>query len=155
MNSIYLLKYPLIFGVLGAIIGLILRVSYVEPLPAINFKYVLHAHSHVMLLGFVFNALILLVWKHYTNGIDKNSYRYFIGLQVWHVPYDDCFYPSRLCILFHFVFNPAFVDQLYFIDKTVATIGFKECLGRFGKGGYYFSFYIFNWPLCPWSLNGF
>jgi len=43
---------------------------------------VLHSHSHVLLLGFIFNALLILVWTKFTSNIDKVSYRYYIALQV-------------------------------------------------------------------------
>jgi len=74
--------YPLLFGVIGALIGLILRYAYIGTIPSFSFKNVLHAHSHVMLLGFLFNALLILVWTNFTSGIDKNSYKYFIALQL-------------------------------------------------------------------------
>lgn len=82
MSSEKLWKYPLLFGVLGAFIGLILRYAYVGGIPSFSFKNMLHAHSHVMLLGFVFNAFIILVWDKFTKGIDKKSYNYFIALQL-------------------------------------------------------------------------
>lgn len=49
----------------------------------VPFKFMLHAHSHLMMLGFIFNALILLVWQNFTSGFDIRSKRYFIALQVF------------------------------------------------------------------------
>jgi len=74
--------YPLIFGVLGAFIGLVLRYAYTGAISGFPFKNVMHSHSHVLLLGFIFNALLILVWTNFTQGIDKISYRYYIALQV-------------------------------------------------------------------------
>jgi hypothetical protein len=34
-----------------------------------------------MLLGFIFNGLLIMVWKYFTEGIDKWSYRYYLILQ--------------------------------------------------------------------------
>lgn len=75
--------FPLLFGITGALIGLILRFAYtgLVAIP-LNFKYVLHAHSHVMLLGFLFNAILIYIWTNFTKGIDKISYRYFVAMQV-------------------------------------------------------------------------
>ncbi|MCK4562406.1 MAG: hypothetical protein KAT78_05835, partial [Flavobacteriaceae bacterium] len=74
--------YPLIFGVIGAFIGLALRYAFTGSSIVSPFKNVLHAHSHVMLLGFLFNALLALVWTNFTNGIDKVSYKLYIALQL-------------------------------------------------------------------------
>lgn len=75
-------SFPLIFGMLGAFIGLILRYVYTGSDFSFPFKNLLHAHSHVMLLGFLFNALFILVWINFTKGIDKISYKLFIALQI-------------------------------------------------------------------------
>ena len=74
--------YPLIFGMLGAFIGLVLRYAYTGAISGFPFKNVMHSHSHVLLLGFIFNALLILVWTNFTQGIDKISYRYYVALQV-------------------------------------------------------------------------
>lgn len=39
--------------------GLFLRSQLIAPVAGVSYSYVLHAHSHVMFLGWVFNALIL------------------------------------------------------------------------------------------------
>lgn len=75
-------QYPLLFGVFGALIGLVLRYAYTGVISEFPFKNVLHSHSHVMLLGFLFNALLILVWTHFTNGFDKISYKYYIASQI-------------------------------------------------------------------------
>jgi hypothetical protein len=74
--------YPLIFGMLGAFIGLVLRYAYTGAISGFPFKNVMHSHSHVLLLGFIFNSLLILVWTNFTQGIDKISYRYYVALQV-------------------------------------------------------------------------
>ena len=74
--------YPLSFGILGAFIGLVLRYAYTGSIIAFPFKNVLHAHSHVMLLGFIFNALLILVWINFVKSIDKVSFRYYVAMQI-------------------------------------------------------------------------
>ena len=75
--------YPLLFGITGAFIGLILRYFYTGALSvSINFKFFLHAHSHVMLLGFLFNAILVYVWINFTKEMDRLSYRYYLAMQV-------------------------------------------------------------------------
>lgn len=74
--------YPILFGFLGAFIGLILRYAFADAIPEFPLKNVLHSHSHVMLLGFLFNALVVLLWANFTKGIDRISFKYYIALQV-------------------------------------------------------------------------
>lgn len=74
--------FPLLFGIIGAFIGLLLRYAFTGLTFAFPFKNFLHAHSHVMLLGFLFNAFLILVWTNFSQGIDKISYNYYISLQV-------------------------------------------------------------------------
>ena len=74
--------FPLLFGIIGALIGLVLRYAYTGGITIpFNFKNTLHAHSHVMLLGFLFNALLVFVWVNFTIVMDKISYRYYIAMQ--------------------------------------------------------------------------
>jgi len=75
-------QYPLLFGILGVLMGLALRYAFTGAVAGFPFKNVLHSHSHVLLLGFIFNALLILVWTNFTKGFDKVSYNYYIALQV-------------------------------------------------------------------------
>ena len=77
------LRFPLIFGVIGAFFGLWLRYFFMGGNLPVTYKFMLHAHSHLMILGFIFNALLLLVWQHFSIGFDKISKRYFYALQVF------------------------------------------------------------------------
>lgn len=78
----HLWSFPLIFGFLGAVIGVVLRYAFTGSISGFPFKFVLHSHSHIMLLGFVFNALIVLLFTRFTSGIDKTSYYLYLALQV-------------------------------------------------------------------------
>ena len=75
-------NYPLIFGVMGVFLGLLLRFAYTGTLGGFLFKNVLHAHSHLLLLGFIFNTLLISVWSEFTKGIDKISFNFFLALQI-------------------------------------------------------------------------
>jgi hypothetical protein len=74
--------YPMLFGVLGGLMGLFLRYVYTGGVTGFTLKNLLHSHSHVMLLGFVFNALVALLWIHFTKSIDRKSNFIYICLQV-------------------------------------------------------------------------
>lgn len=58
-----------------ALLGVLLRLFYVFPLP-FNFKYIVHTHSHIALLGFVYIGITTLIYKIYLQENDsKNHYR--------------------------------------------------------------------------------
>jgi hypothetical protein len=73
--------FPLTFGIVGAFLGLLLRYAYTGLITDFPFKNILHAHSHILLLGFIFNALLLIIWSNFTNGFDRISQRYYLALQ--------------------------------------------------------------------------
>lgn len=52
-----LIKLPLVFFFIASILGLALRWHYFHPIAGFNYPFWLHAHSHLMFLGWVFNAL--------------------------------------------------------------------------------------------------
>lgn len=59
---------PLLFLFLAAVIGLFLRWQFIEPTPGINYTFFLHAHSHVMFLGWVFNVFYLSFTDYHLAG---------------------------------------------------------------------------------------
>jgi hypothetical protein len=52
-------RLPLIFLSIAAILGVMLRWQFVSPIAGLKFSNWLHAHSHTMFLGWVFNVLFL------------------------------------------------------------------------------------------------
>lgn len=55
---------------LVGLLGVFLRLFYVTPIPA-NYRYVVHSHSHIALLGWVYIALSTLIYKCYFTQIEK------------------------------------------------------------------------------------
>lgn len=60
-----LFKIPVVFLLIAAGIGLFLRYQVIAPAHGVVYSYVLHAHSHAMFLGWVFNVLILAFTKEF------------------------------------------------------------------------------------------
>jgi hypothetical protein len=54
-----LFRIPLLFFFLASSMGVLLRYMLVYPVERLTFSYLLHGHSHVMFLGWVFNLLFL------------------------------------------------------------------------------------------------
>ncbi|HMV88538.1 MAG TPA: hypothetical protein PK325_07835 [Cyclobacteriaceae bacterium] len=62
-----LFKIPLVFLFIASCIGLFLRYQLISPVNGVVYSYVLHAHSHVMFLGWVFNVLILALTMEFAE----------------------------------------------------------------------------------------
>ncbi|MGB7784664.1 MAG: hypothetical protein WBL27_01055 [Salinimicrobium sp.] len=63
------------YFLLVALLGLFLRLFFVVQIPA-NFRYVVHGHSHIALLGWVYIALTTLIYKMYlSEGKNAAVYR--------------------------------------------------------------------------------
>lgn len=68
---------------LAALLGVFLRLFFVTSIPA-NFRYLVHAHSHIALLGWVYLALSTLIYKMYIQqaGKEKTYKRIFWFTQI-------------------------------------------------------------------------
>jgi len=74
-------RIPFIFFFIAACIGLLLRWHFVSPMDWLQFPYWLHAHSHIMFLGWIFNTLFLAYVSNYS--LSKRRYgTLFIIIQV-------------------------------------------------------------------------
>ncbi|MBC5994513.1 hypothetical protein [Pontibacter cellulosilyticus] len=67
--------------VIVAILGLLLRWMFVAPVAGINYKYLLHAHSHVALLGWLYAAVFVALVSTFLPAElrDKKTYTW----QFW------------------------------------------------------------------------
>jgi hypothetical protein len=73
---------PLIFLFLGSLLGLFLRWQFISPTPHVNYVFFLHAHSHVMFLGWTFNTLFIAFTLNHVLEIEQRSFRFlFVILQ--------------------------------------------------------------------------
>lgn len=78
-----LLSIPLWFFFVASIIGVLLRWQVVSPIDGFHYMNFLHAHSHIMFLGWVFNVLYIgFVINHIPSGEQLIFKRIFIFLQV-------------------------------------------------------------------------
>lgn len=70
-------RIPLLFLFLASAIGVLLRWQFIAPTRGINYTFFLHAHSHVMFLGWVFNVLYIGM---VTDHIAEKEQRFFQAL---------------------------------------------------------------------------
>lgn len=76
-------RIPLLFLVVLSALGLVLRWQMLQPLP-INFRYFVHAHSHTAFMGWVYNALFLLIIQYFIPETQRSRrlFWYFVWLQL-------------------------------------------------------------------------
>lgn len=62
--------------VVAALMGAILRFAFVEEISWLNFRYFLHGHSHLAMLGWVYLALFLLLVRHFPRPEKRDQRQY-------------------------------------------------------------------------------
>lgn len=76
-------RFPFLFFFLAAGVGLLLRWNFISPLSWLKFPYWLHAHSHLMFLGWVFNLLSLaFIYEHIKEQNRKKYITLFLINQL-------------------------------------------------------------------------
>ncbi|QQX75823.1 MULTISPECIES: hypothetical protein [Aequorivita] len=70
MNLRKHIAFALFYFLLVALMGVLLRLFFVTPLP-LNYKYILHAHSHTALLGWIYLGLTTLIFKIFLSEAQK------------------------------------------------------------------------------------
>ncbi len=62
------------FLLVSVLIGLGLRLEWVRPWTTLDYNNLLHAHSHVAFLGWVFNAFFVAALRHFVPAAETRSY---------------------------------------------------------------------------------
>lgn len=65
-------KLAVLFLLVAASVGFVLRLMFVVPI-AVNYKFLLHTHSHIAMLGWMYFAMIFLIKKHLISCSDKQQ----------------------------------------------------------------------------------
>tara|TARA_R110000823_G_scaffold315579_1_gene448425 strand:- start:210504 stop:211715 length:1212 start_codon:yes stop_codon:yes gene_type:complete len=63
----------LFYFLLVALMGVLLRFFFVTPI-SLNYKYILHAHSHTALLGWIYLGLTTLIYKVFLSKAEKTKH---------------------------------------------------------------------------------
>ncbi|ADB37870.1 hypothetical protein [Spirosoma linguale] len=76
-------KTALGWWVVAGAIGVLIRYQLVYPVAGLSYPFLLHAHSHVVLLGWAFNGLFLALVSAFGSGIRSAAYRkIWLGFQA-------------------------------------------------------------------------
>lgn len=170
MKSIY---YKILFFnfLIAALLGVLLRSTFVFPLEGLTFLYVLHAHSHIALLGWLYLLVYVLFVEYFTPKTPKEHrfyQRLFWLTQVAVVgmaltfPFQGYAAPSIFFSTLHILcsygfvyrlwrFNTLATKQLALLVKTAlffmffSTLGvwfLGPAIGMMGKAGTFFQLCI-------------
>ena len=120
------IRIALFYFLLAAILGVVLRSFYSVAIP-VNYKFFVHTHSHIALLGWVYMALTTLLYKLYLDklNLDKKYRRIFWFTQLTLLGMLLSF-PFQGYALFSIVFSTLFLFASYwfawFFLKHTPTI---------------------------------
>jgi len=145
------LSYLLLVGSMG----ILLRLFFVLPVAA-NYRFLVHTHSHIALLGWVYIALSTLVYKLYLTGAGKGKIYKRIFLFTNFTLLGMMFsFPLQGYALFSIIFSTLFLFASYFLAWFV----FKNVPARFRDRYSYKCIKAALWYMVfssigPWAVGG-
>ncbi|HSJ12210.1 MAG TPA: hypothetical protein VK916_05965, partial [Gillisia sp.] len=106
------LGYFLLVGILG----ILLRLFFITPIPG-NFRFIVHAHSHIALLGWVYIGLITIIYKMYYTEVDRSKrYKRIFWFTNFTVIGMLITFPLQGYALFSITFSTLFLFASYFLS---------------------------------------
>lgn len=145
----------LFYLLLAAVLGASLRLFVVVDLPA-EYRFLVHTHSHIALLGWVYIALTTLLYKLYLKpaNVTKHYRRIFWLTQV-SIAGMLVTFPFQGYALFSIFFSTLFLVASYFFTALFFKKAAPEMRNRF-------SFKLSKWAVVfmiissigPWALGG-
>lgn len=108
------IRLGLFYFFLVALLGVFLRLFVLVDIPA-NYRFIVHTHSHVALLGWVYIALTSLIYKFYLEkaAIERKYRRLFWATQAC-IAGMLLSFPFQGYALFSIIFSSLFLIATYF-----------------------------------------
>ena len=147
----------LFYLVLVAFAGTILRLLPLQPLP-INYKYLLHSHSHVAMLGWIYGAIFIgLLSAYLPTSFQNRSFRFtywfaqamVLGMFFTFI-YKGYWLLSIICSTLHIFIYYFFI---YLFLKHIKKDQIKNIFPVSLKFQYAALFFMFLSSFGPWSLS--
>ncbi|MCL6218967.1 hypothetical protein [Zunongwangia pacifica] len=144
----------LYFLMVGAM-GVLLRLFYVTPV-LVNYRYIVHAHSHVALLGWVYLAISTIIYRMYFSEkvVDKAYQKIFLltNMSILGMMFS---FPFQGYALFSIIFSTLFLIASYLL----AWFFLKKVPSNFKKSCSYWCVkaalcYMVLSSLGPWAVGG-
>ncbi|MCK0144765.1 hypothetical protein MWU78_03780 [Arenibacter sp. F26102] len=154
LNTKSHIKLSLGYFLLAALLGVVLRSYVVAPMP-INYRFIVHTHSHIALLGWVYIALTTLLYQLFLNKEElQGKYRAIFWFTQLCLLGMLLSFPFQGYALFSIIFSTLFLVASYWftaffiknaptsIKKTKAYICVKAAL-----------WFMIGSSLGPWALG--
>lgn len=118
--------FALVYFLFIALLGVLLRMFQVVDIP-VNYKYVVHTHSHIALLGWVYTALTTLIYKLYLgNAQIEGKYRILFWCTQATIIGMLITFPFTGYALFSIVFSTLFLIASYAFTRLFFKYTTKE-----------------------------
>jgi hypothetical protein len=138
-----------------ALMGLLLRFFFVTPIP-LNYKFILHAHSHTALLGWIYLGLTTLIYKLFLSEAQKPKLykRIFIFTNVCIIGMLLTF-PFQGYALFSIIFSTLFLFASYWFTWFALKYIPEHFKNRFSWKLIKASLlYLVLSSIGPWAIGG-
>lgn len=147
-------KIALAYFVLAAIFGVLLR-SFASVPISVNYKFIVHTHSHIALLGWVYLSITTLLYKLYLDNLDLDKgYRKIFWFTQFTLGGMLLTFPFMGYALFSIVFSTLFLFASYwfvwFFIKNVPISLKKKNAYKCVK---FALWYMVLSSLGPWALG--
>lgn len=106
---------------IAALMGLLLRLQFVAPVGNVNYQFLLHGHSHIAMLGWVYLALFALIYHFFIPKNKENEKKFnrlfwitegaVIGMMIA--------FPLQGYALFSIVFSTIHIFSSYYFVRLV------------------------------------
>ena len=139
---------------LAASLGILLRLFYVTPIAA-NYKYIIHTHSHIALLGWVYLALSAIIYRlcFQTTKTSKKYRSIFLATNISLLGMLFSF-PFQGYALFSIVFSTLFLVCSYFFTAYILkNIPQKQRKTQYFKLIKAALWYMVFSSIGPWALG--
>ena len=147
------LKNSLLFFGIAALLGSYLRAFPLLPSWA-NYKFILHTHSHIALIGWVYLFLSGLIVERYTNYLNSRFYKILYKTSIYSIIGMMLSFPIQGYALWSIVFSTLFLVVsyllLYWILKSKNDFALQSSSFKFIKSGLY---YLAISSIGPWALG--
>lgn len=147
------LKTSLLFFGIAALLGSYLRAFPLLPSWA-NYKFILHTHSHIALIGWVYLFLSGLIVERYTNYLNSPFYKILYKTSIVSIIGMMLSFPIQGYALWSIVFSTLFLVVsyllLYWILKSKNDFAIQSTSFKFIKSGLY---YLAISSIGPWALG--
>ncbi|MCB7482099.1 hypothetical protein [Christiangramia sediminis] len=144
----------LIYFMIIAILGVLLRFFAITDIP-VSYKYIVHTHSHIALLGWVYTALTTVIYFSFLRSQPiKNKYRIIFWFTQVTIVGMLLTFPFTGYALFSIIFSSLFLIASYWF----VYFFFKHCPKSLRKTGSYKLIRISLWYMVissigPWALG--